>query len=229
MTKPRRNTDKASASSANVASRVEVLEANLQAELKDLKEQLLGTQESARTPEVVSLYLKKINEFQNKVMEAIKGVREEVEKVDRDVLEQKQQHTINTLVFNGIPEKDGASDYEEIRKVVKNYLKIDINMADVDFCYRLGRKGGTDGQIRPVAVRFVNRWFRDKIFGEKKKLKGSKIVISEFLISGTLSLYKKVRDKVGTGNCWTWRGGIYAFVNENKIKIRSLFDLQGLM
>lgn len=227
MTKSKRkvsNTEDASASSTNMAARVEALELNVQAELRELKDQLTGTQGTPQTPEAISLCLDKIAEFEKNIMEAIRSVREEIERVDREILEEKQERATNTLVVNGIPEKNGSNDCEEVCKVVKNFLKIDINMADIDFCYRIGKKGSTD-KVRPLAVRFVNRWFRDKIFGEKRKLKGSKLVINEFLLSKTLAFYKKVREKVGARNCWTWRGWIYVSIDNNKKKIRNLSDI----
>ena len=123
-------------------------------------------------------------------------------------------------MFNGIPEKDGAGDYDEVCKIVRNYLKVEINMADIDYCFRLGRGTEVDGRTRPVAVRFVNRWYRNKIFNEKKKLKGTKVVLNEFLISTTLSSYKSVRDKVVAKICWTRRGGLYASSGNGKTRFR---------
>lgn len=213
---------------ANMASRVETLETNLQTELRDLKDQLLGAQEAVSSPEVVSSYLTKINEFEKKVMHEIKSVREEIQNMDRKLLEHKQEYALNTLVFNGIPEKDGAGDYDQVCKIIRNYLKVEINMSDIDYCFRLGRRAEVDGRIRPIAVRFVNRWYRNKIFNEKKKLKGTKVVLNEFLISSTLSLYKSVRDKLGARKCWTWRGGIYASGGNGKTRIRKISDLDNL-
>lgn len=227
MTKNRRkesNTEDASTSATNMATRVEMLESNVQAGLKELKDHILGTQGTPESSGAVSLCLSKIAEFEKNVMEAIKSVKKEIEGVNEKISEERQERTTNSLVINGIPEKDGSNDYEEVCKVVKNFLKIDITMADIDFCYRIGKKESTD-KVRPLTVRFVNRWFRDKIFSEKRKLKGSKVVISEFLLSKTLALYKKVRDKVGVKSCWTWKGGIYVLDGNSRKKIRNLSDI----
>nr|CAI5845225.1 unnamed protein product [Callosobruchus analis] len=76
---------------------------------------------------------------------------------------------------------------------------------------------------RPVAVYFVNRWLRDKVFFAKSNLKGSGVVMSKILTENALQLYKQTKTILGAKNVWTGRdrssrGGGVGFYIRNDLK-----------
>lgn len=218
----------ASSSSNDINSRVDQLEGQLEAGIEELKNQLSN---SSKTPDDVSSFTTKLNEFANSIKQGINSIKNEIsnlqtvaKKLDKMVEGERQERLLNGLVINGIPEADKENLEEIVCKFLKTKIKADVSLADINYCHRMG-KNGSQQKSRPIAVQFVNRWMRDTIFRAKKILKGSPVVISEMLTQNKLDLYKKVRVKVGVKSCWTWRSKIYVFVNNNKKQIMSEEDL----
>lgn len=210
-------------SSAHVVTRVEELESGLRTELRDLRDQLSNMDTSRATGDV-SQYVAKLDQFEKNALKAISDLKKDVELLTLRVREHRQAMMANSLIFNGINENGGSDVYEEVCGMVKNYFGVDVSMRDIDFCHRLGKQSDP-AKTRPVVVRFISRWLRDKLYREKRKLKGSKVVISEFLEGPVLEIYKKIRSKLGGKDCWTWNGRIYAIVSGDKKQIKQLSDI----
>lgn len=142
------------------------------------------------------------------------------------------QENLNSIIFHGVKE-DEESDYEKIINTLKNKLKVDIKKEQLSHVYRLGKKTNVrnnqnnvnKNKSRPVVVRFCNLWMRDMVFNRKKNLKGSDVMITEFLTSENLKLYKVCKDKFKK-SAWTYRGFIYISVNDRKVQISDEDDLQ---
>nr|CAI5869826.1 unnamed protein product [Callosobruchus analis] len=146
---------------------------------------------------------------------------------DYNCWQKKREHESGVVIF-GIPEVDPRTLTETIAKFFSSKLKLDVGPADINVCYRMGASAPADKsgkRPRPVAVYFVNRWLRDKIFFAKSALKGSGAVISEIRTESALELYKKIKTVVGAKNVWTWRGNIFTLKNNNKILVSSLSDV----
>ncbi|KAG5877779.1 hypothetical protein JTB14_003176 [Gonioctena quinquepunctata] len=86
---------------------------------------------------------------------------------------------------------------------------------------RLGKI--SDNKSRPIAIFFTNRWKRDGALNEKKP-KRQGCVMFEMLIRSKLNLLVNARKKLGTRNCWSWKGQIFTSENENIKKIESELD-----
>lgn len=214
------------ATRSTMASRVDKLEDNLQSGLRDLKKQLLGDKDSSGSPPDIAGCLEKISLFEKRALEEIRSLKQDISNIETTLCNYKQEMMSNSIVINGIVEKQGINTCEEVSNFIKSYLNIDISPSDIDFCYRLGRPDASQ-KNRPLAVRFVNRWLRDGIFNKKKNLKGSGFVISEQLINKNLVLYKKVRAIVGAKNTWTWKGKVYVAKNNIKKQIHNISEVEG--
>ena len=220
MPKTGANSNLAAMTTRNMATRVNSLETNIQQGLQELKNQVLGKEQEPSDKEAL---IKLIQDFEKKALKEIQEFKNSYEKIEREIENIKQDNMANCIVINGMGEKNDQDLYSEVTQLIKNKININTSKQDIDICYRLGKK--VEDKTRPVVVKFVNRWVRECVFENKKKLKGSGFVISECLTNKKLVLLKKVRESVGLKSCWTWNGKVYALINNNKKLIRSEQDL----
>lgn len=216
-----------SLSTRSMAARVENLELNIQQGLKDLKEQLVNGQEIPKTPNEVNDILAKIETFERDALASIAAVKTDLGLLIQNFQDYTQEKSLNSIVINGLEEKEGSDVCREICMLFKNFMKLDVKKGDIDYYYWTGRKSA-EKKSRPLVVTFVNRWRREEIFKSKKSLKGSNFTIHEFLINKNLALYKRTRDKVGIRSCWTWNGRIYASIQGNRRLIRNESDINSM-
>lgn len=226
--------------SVHLASKVEKFEESVKATLDDLKQQLIVESQEIgrRDPNSAGSIIGRLTTFESNIKQAIDSLKSEIarfnerqDKIERKVDHQRQQQLHNAIVINGIPEKGHSeSAVDIVVKVIRDAKsEITILPSDINFAYRLGKKGDdSDRNIRPLAVAFVNRWKRDRIFESKKMFKGTKVVISEMLSPEKLRLFKKVRDRVGVRECWTWKGNVYVSINGERKRITNDNDLEKL-
>uniref|UniRef100_A0A6P7F1G7 Uncharacterized protein LOC114324195 n=1 Tax=Diabrotica virgifera virgifera TaxID=50390 RepID=A0A6P7F1G7_DIAVI len=148
-----------------------------------------------------------------------------IDNQQKDIEIIKKDKRSKILVLNGIEEKEKEDIYDVVVKLIQQKFKIPINTNNIDNCYRMGKKRPHNKKPRPVALKFVNKWMKIQVFGAKKGLKGSGIVISEMLSQENRELYLKVKESVGARNCWTFEGNIYTLVNNTKTLIKTISDL----
>lgn len=91
----------------------------------------------------------------------------------------------------------------------------------------MGKKNNNTKKPRPIAVEFCQRWMRDSIYSNKKKLKGTNILITEKLTQPTLKLFLLVKGIKGK-QCWTSGGRIYFLEGNVKKEIRNEEDVKNI-
>ncbi|XP_072403149.1 uncharacterized protein [Diabrotica undecimpunctata] len=177
----------------NVVARVEKLEEALQQGMKDLRSQV--------TSNISGTQIDFINKFEQNMLELSNSVKEELNKVQKLVIQNqnsieylKQDKRLKSLIINGVDEKEKDDLPDVITNIINNKPILSTNLVD---CYRLGKKRNLDKRPRPVAVVFVNRWLKTKVFNQKKNLKGCSVVISEMLSPDCQKLLKKSEDICG--------------------------------
>ena len=81
------------------------------------------------------------------------------------------------------------------------------------------KKESKEGQPihRPIIVKFVSDRSKQKLFHQKKKLKGTGISIFENLTQGRAQLMKEVKRIAGVRNVWSNDGNIFTFNHFAKI------------
>ena len=202
---------------------VKVLSLQLQA-VSELNERVKKLEDFKNVNEAVSSRLQAENMRLNKLVEEIQ------EKAD----DQEQRSRNQCLVFHGIEEGDKENTDDKVLHVINNTLGLgDISIDDIQRSHRIGpnqpgrqlRSSQPTKKTRPIIVRFLNWRDRKKIFINKKKLKGSKIVITENLTRNRYILYKTVVEKHGVKNTWTSDGHIMAKIDGNIRSIGGLADL----
>ena len=193
--------------------------------------------------------LKQENE---KTKQDLRMCQEECEKLKADAGEAKHMAEIATKAANDLeqygrrnniriyglvePERESADQCEEAAlKVFNEKLGLRVNKCDIEAAHRLGPRGRTRPQggqpyYRPVIVRFVSRKTAEAVLKDRRKLKGTPVVITEDLTAKNYRLLTLSKDHSRVDDAWSSRGSIYAkALGDGRIrKILSETDLERL-
>uniref|UniRef100_A0A2A4JEB7 Uncharacterized protein n=1 Tax=Heliothis virescens TaxID=7102 RepID=A0A2A4JEB7_HELVI len=93
-------------------------------------------------------------------------------------------------------------------------------------CHRLG---ADTGKPRPLLIRFQSLSLRNEVWRSKTTLKGSGLVLSEFLTKPRHDAFLAARKHFGVNQCWTSEGKIVVLLpDKSRRKIESPAELQQL-
>jgi len=121
-----------------------------------------------------------------------------------DMLEQYTRR--NNLRIFGISEGKDEDCEGKALEIINR--KLELNMTREQIC-RVHRTGKIkSNKPRGIIIKFVSYKQRSLVFQNKKKLKGSGIIITEDLTKNRLSLYKTACDVYGPRNTWSKDGCI---------------------
>lgn len=170
----------------------------------------------------------KLKNFEELITSSLQIIKSDIIKMKKEMEEHSHstkrlelKRNLNILIIHGV--KENKSDiYEDIINLFTRNFNFAVKKADINMCYRLGQKGN-DKKPRPIVVDFIHRWVRDQIFFSKKKLIGTKMMITEMLTPNTVALFKEIRQVMGKA-AWTMNGLIVVLHNERKITIKSESD-----
>ena len=87
------------------------------------------------------------------------------------------------LILTGITERQGENTDDLILNAFNTYLGINLDLYETDRSHCLGRKrtDQDEHQIdRPIIIKFIGYRSRQKVFKQKRKLKGNRTGISLF-------------------------------------------------
>lgn len=133
----------------------------------------------------------------------------------------------NCIRMFGIEESQREDPDDTVINVIKTKLNIDISKQDIDRCHRIGSvKSNPQKKPRPLIVKFVSYRCRNMVFSNKRKLKGSNIVIREDLTKNRMDILNCAIEKYGYRNVWTRDGKICINHNNKIIMVESLKDLE---
>lgn len=210
----------------DMSLRIDEIGGRLQEQLDQLRNSISGTQDDVMEESVSQA----IENFQKLVTNSLNKLRAEVAEIGTKFERQNEwlqrRCNGNFLVFQGVKESRDEDLVSEVSSLISQKIGVDIAVSDLNCSYRLGKKSAAVvDKPRPVAVEFVHRWKRDKVFTEKKELRGSGMAVFELLTSATLNLFRKVKQRLGVKGCWTWKGNVYGLINNSKKRISSEADL----
>lgn len=126
--------------------------------------------------------------------------------------------------FDGIPELPNENVTEVISKVCTSKLKCEINNTIIDCCHRLKN---TEGGVRSIIVKFCQRTVKQAVYKNKAKLKGSKVIIREYLATKRVQIIKDLQKRFGSKSVWSYEGNIFAKKQDGTfLKIKRGDDLK---
>ena len=145
---------------------------------------------------------------------------------DLDSIEQYSRR--NCLVVHGIPESKEDSRDAALH-VFNGRLDVPVTPHCIDRSHRLGRFQPSSNKPRPVIVKFVSYETRRQVFLAKRRLKGTKIVITENLTKRRSDLLNRTRAQPDIKAAWTTDGRIVCLLeNGEKRTIVTERDLDQL-
>lgn len=164
-------------------------------------------------------------EVSNRLMNKVSQLEEKLQKMELVVEDQEQYSRRNNIRIHGIPEVQGENIYGKIVEVCHQHLGVDIEERDIDICHRLKNSDGTTGTI---LVRFCRKYIRNLVFSNKKRLKGTKIVIREDLTRQRVAVYRRACERFNSKNVWTTDGKIVCKVGNKLHRVTSVAELENI-
>ena len=146
-----------------------------------------------------------------------------------DTLEQYSRR--NCLVMHGVPNDVNAE--HAVLDLCNNKLGIAIGPECIDRAHRLGTPDSTvrkDGaRPQPIIVKFTSYRARQDVFMAKRRLKGTKVVITENLTRRRIDLLNRAKGLQSVNAAWTSDGRIICLLgNGRKVTINSEQDLRNI-
>ncbi|KAI5637687.1 hypothetical protein NE865_09555 [Phthorimaea operculella] len=132
------------------------------------------------------------------------------------------------LLFHGIPENKDEQLNKVVTDIITNQMKLtELTADDLQVCHRLGTNST---KPRAVLVRFHDLDRRRMVWDSKTSLKGTGIVISEFLTKARHTTFLAARKHFGVSKCWSSKGKITVILpDQSSRKIEVLSELQELI
>lgn len=177
----------------------------------------------ARNPTVSSVAAD-FNTFKSFISNALECLQQQVACLSRQVDQLEARSRRKMLLIHGVPEVDNEDTVALAVDVCARRIKCKVTDADVGRCFRTGRSQA--GQKRPILVHFRDVALRDEVWFAKTALKGSGIVISEFLTHPRYAAFMAARERFGVNKCWTREGVIVVLdADGERHRITSLAEL----
>ena len=155
-------------------------------------------------------------------------LQEKLHLVDGALQDQLQYSRRNMLLIHGIEETDGLEDTDSMALEVFKKIDVPMDKSKINRSHRLGRriKAKQDKKkSRPIIVSFTSYQEKFSVFNAKKKLKGSKTLITESLTKSRYELLQQCWETYGKDKCWSYDGRIYVAENDTKFCVTSAEDL----
>ena len=212
---------------------------NLDAEMKSIKEislaakdwQIKGTEQLDDMDKAINFINEKSEEFQKdlkKKEEEIKLLKKEnsylnkrFDKMDTVVDRQEQYSRHNCLLVHRIVEETVEDTDEKIINTLQQSMDETIKPEDIDRSHRLSKpKSSKNAKPRPIIVKFVRYNTHNRIYKNKKKLKGTGISVTESLTAKRINKLEKAREEQHTfNNMWSQDSRIMFFDKDtNKVQ-----------
>ena len=141
-------------------------------------------------------------------------------------------------MFHGLPESTGGAGVDNSKGAIMQVvgsLGVQLDPSCIDRCHRMGRTSSESAGIhrnpRPViVVKFISYEPRRAIFTAKRKLKGTKFVITENLTRRRMDLLRKARASANVEASWTSDGRIVCLLSTGrKVTVTNESHLKGLI
>ncbi|XP_066995354.2 protein yellow [Anabrus simplex] len=119
-----------------------------------------------------------------------------------DILDAQEQYSRrNCLLLHGVSECPNEDTAVKVLNTVKEKLNIELTMASIDRCHRLGGRKRTVSDAvangkRPIIVKFVRYHEREAVWRAKRALMGTLLLITESLTLTRKEMLHQTRDYV---------------------------------
>lgn len=194
--------------------------------MANFEKQLSGSASSDTSKVSLDKLASEFKEFKASVWNILDLLKSLINNLSTQIDEVDNSSRRNALLFGGIEEVEGENLVSKILGTIQVLMGVaDINASAIQSCHRLGTKAAN--RNRPILVRFNDLKVRNDIWRNKKKLKTSQVVLSEFLTKTRQTIFSRARKSFGIKNTWTYNGNIYIKLpNNERRRILTATDLE---
>ncbi|CAG9790317.1 unnamed protein product [Diatraea saccharalis] len=193
---------------ANVATVIETqksLESALMHRMKEFEDKLKS---SSSNKDKVPQLEEEFKSFKEIVWSVVSLLRQQINEVLRTVDQLESRHRSKHLLFCGVPEEPNEDLKTAVTTLLRKHLGIrEIEPSSIKLCHLLGAPAV--GRSRPVVFRFFNSNLRATVWKLKTKLKGSSLVLKEFLTKPREAVFHAAPSHFGIPNVWSADGNIF--------------------
>ena len=156
--------------------------------------------------------LTKESKRQKDEIESLKGVvrLQSFEISEMQMYSRRDSLKVYNLMGQGGPGSGATETSEQTAQTVRNFFRnrlgVNVQKSDISIAHRLQASDGD--RERAIQVKFTRREAKMDVLRNRRKCKGTGVVIAEDLCSSYLRLFHNLRDLVGKGNVWTWEGKV---------------------
>ena len=136
-----------------------------------------------------------------------------------DEINNLEQYTRrNSVRIYGIddksPRETALETANQVIKLANNKLSLKITTSDIDIAHRMGRYNKDAN--RPIICKFVSRFAKHEVIRERRRLKGTPIVIREDLTIQNAKLLEKTSRHDRVQAAWSDEGRIIALLHSGE-------------
>lgn len=179
----------------------------------------------------------RIFDLENKVdskEEEIKALKNEMTELKCDLgksldkLNDLEQYSRRNCVrIFGVEERAEENPFDLVTALANDKLGLNVSPDDIDRTHRVGPV--VAGKTRGIIVKFKNYQTRSAVIHNRRKLKGSRVVIKEDLTCQNQQLLKKTQNHNLVENAWSNDGKIFApFKSDERSYVKKIRDLSDL-
>ncbi|PIK48639.1 hypothetical protein BSL78_14491 [Apostichopus japonicus] len=136
----------------------------------------------------------------------------------------------NCIRVFGVEEKPNENTDVLMMDLASQHLGLNLNPTDIDRSHRIGKK--EPGKPRAIIVKFQNYKTRELCIKNRRKLKGTRLVIQEDLTKANQELLQATKNTTLVKAAWSHDGKVIALVSKNNTeftkRIWGLNDLKRL-
>nr|CAI5859230.1 unnamed protein product [Callosobruchus analis] len=110
--------------------------------------------------------------------------------------------------------------------IIKTHTGVSIDHSEILSCTRIGKM--VNNKPRGILLKLTSNHKRQEIFNNKKKFKGSGIVIKEDLTDHRLKLMQAAVEKTSLRSVWSYNGHVFVNKDGKKVSIKNKKDLDSL-
>lgn len=153
--------------------------------------------------------------FRNFVLSALSSLQGQVEILSQQLDQQETRSRKKMLVVHGIPEAAKEDVPATIVRVLGGHLQVpELSAAAISRCHRVGQAGSE--RPRAILVKFHELPVRNKIWYNKRSLKGTGVTLAEFLTKNRHEAFMAARQQFGISKCWTKDGQVIVIGSDGK-------------
>ncbi|XP_063541636.1 uncharacterized protein LOC134750396 [Cydia strobilella] len=166
------------------------------------------------TIEALSAELQK---FKQLTLGMVTAINAQITALSNSIDHIEMRHRRKYLLFAGVPEASGENVAETISAICQDRLQLaEASSSSFSVCHRLG--AATAGRTRVILVRCNNPAVKDAIWRKKTALKGSSVVVSEYLTRERQAVFLEARKHYGMRSVWSLEGTIFVKVSAGKTR-----------